>query len=31
MSSFTAFEADRYIGFYSITKTMLVIMAKLMA
>ena len=31
MSSITAFEANRLIGFYGITKTMLVIMAKLMA
>ena len=31
MSSLGAFEPEKVIGFYSITKTMLVIMAKLMA
>ena len=31
MSSIGAFEADKMIGFYAITKTMLVIAAKLMA
>ena len=31
MSSVGAFEADKIIGFYAITKTMLVIAAKLMA